>query len=223
MASAVTSWPDNTPRGWHVDTGCIDCGCCRVVAPGTFGEADDHAFVREQPADPAQFLRAGMALVACPVQAIHGEGADLRAATGLSGSGGAGRVRLRFRLGSDVRRVVLVGAASGRQRAGRCTAPGAGAPDDGGRDGSDVALGVSLSHPRCGRDAVRRPGRGAPPAPLRGPRHPDRRSSAREAAPGGTGDWRALGAGTHEDETRTPRGRPARRGRPERHNASNGT
>jgi len=78
--SRAKPWPDNAPGTWHVDTGCIDCGCCRVVAPSTFGEADDHAFVREQPSSPELLHRAGMALVACPVHAIHGEGADLRAA-----------------------------------------------------------------------------------------------------------------------------------------------
>ena len=73
-------WPDNAPGDWHVDRGCIDCGMCRVVDPDTFGEAEDHALVVRQPDTPVQRLRAGMALVACPVAAIHGKGADLRAA-----------------------------------------------------------------------------------------------------------------------------------------------
>lgn len=70
MPQPAVPYLDNAPGPWFVDRRCIDCGTCRVVAPAVFGEAEDHAFVRTQPADAATRHRAGMALAACPTAAI---------------------------------------------------------------------------------------------------------------------------------------------------------
>ncbi|MFZ5477242.1 MAG: 4Fe-4S domain-containing protein [Myxococcota bacterium] len=71
--------PENAPGDWYVDTACIDCGHCRVVAPEVYGDAGDHAIVRAQPTGDTR--RAAMALVACPVAAIGTDGeADLKGA-----------------------------------------------------------------------------------------------------------------------------------------------
>ncbi|MEN9786467.1 MAG: hypothetical protein RLZZ299_1731 [Pseudomonadota bacterium] len=73
--------PDNAPGDWYVDRSCIDCGTCRRIAPGTFADAGDHARVHTQPRDAAGTLRAGMALLACPVGAIGAPSrTDLRTA-----------------------------------------------------------------------------------------------------------------------------------------------
>jgi glyoxylase-like metal-dependent hydrolase (beta-lactamase superfamily II)/ferredoxin len=74
MAMASRRLPDNAPGDFYVDSTCIDCGTCRQVAPGTFGECvasgRDASFVRRQPGGEAEVHRARMALVACPVAAI---------------------------------------------------------------------------------------------------------------------------------------------------------
>jgi glyoxylase-like metal-dependent hydrolase (beta-lactamase superfamily II)/ferredoxin len=73
--------PDNAPGDWYVDRSCIDCGTCRRIAPATFADAGGHARVHAQPRDAAGTLRAGMALLACPVGAIGAPSrTDLRAA-----------------------------------------------------------------------------------------------------------------------------------------------
>jgi glyoxylase-like metal-dependent hydrolase (beta-lactamase superfamily II) len=70
MARPADRYEDNAPGPFYVDRSCIDCGTCRVVAPGVFGDAPDHAFVQAQPSDAAARLRASMALVACPTASI---------------------------------------------------------------------------------------------------------------------------------------------------------
>lgn len=79
MARSVERTAGNAPGDWFVDTRCIDCGHCRVVAPDVFDEGPQHAFVARQPADPT---RAARALVGCPVGSIGtAADVDLRAAT----------------------------------------------------------------------------------------------------------------------------------------------
>ncbi len=83
MANRLQPQPDNAPGAWFVDQSCIDCGVCRWVAPSTFGEAEDHAFVSEQPMEGATAViaAAGRAAIACPVGSIGGPAEALRAAT----------------------------------------------------------------------------------------------------------------------------------------------
>jgi len=70
MARLADRLPDNVSGEFYVDSSCIDCDTCRQVAPATFGEASDHAFVHAQPADEVQKRRALMALVSCPTSSI---------------------------------------------------------------------------------------------------------------------------------------------------------
>ncbi|HEY6065442.1 MAG TPA: ferredoxin, partial [Thermoanaerobaculia bacterium] len=70
MASLSERYPDNAAGDFYVDRTCIDCDACRRIAPDVFEEADDHSFVRRQPASEAERLRALMALVACPTGSI---------------------------------------------------------------------------------------------------------------------------------------------------------
>lgn len=55
---------------FDVSTACIDCAVCRIVAPDTFAAGDGTALVDKQPRSPRELLRAKMALVSCPTNAI---------------------------------------------------------------------------------------------------------------------------------------------------------
>jgi glyoxylase-like metal-dependent hydrolase (beta-lactamase superfamily II)/ferredoxin len=71
VARAADRDARNTPGDLFVDTSCIACDTCRRVAPGLFGGAAwEEAFATRQPASAAEWHRALMALVACPVSAI---------------------------------------------------------------------------------------------------------------------------------------------------------
>ena len=70
MARLSERLPDNAAGEFYVDRSCIDCDTCTRIAPGLFAPADDHSFVSRQPADPAERLRALMALVSCPTASI---------------------------------------------------------------------------------------------------------------------------------------------------------
>jgi glyoxylase-like metal-dependent hydrolase (beta-lactamase superfamily II)/ferredoxin len=73
VASVTLRLSDNAQGPLFVDTSCIDCETCRIVAPEIFGDASDHAFVVRQPQSPEEHHRALMALVACPTSSIGTE------------------------------------------------------------------------------------------------------------------------------------------------------
>lgn len=70
MADIRKSVSSNVAGEFFVDTTCIDCDTCRQLAPATFGDDGDHAFVRAQPADATERRAALRALVACPTGSI---------------------------------------------------------------------------------------------------------------------------------------------------------
>jgi glyoxylase-like metal-dependent hydrolase (beta-lactamase superfamily II)/ferredoxin len=72
MARRAARLEENAPGTFFVDDSCIDCGACREIAPGTYGRADHRgqSVVTAQPANPADELRALMAVVACPTASI---------------------------------------------------------------------------------------------------------------------------------------------------------
>lgn len=74
MALAAERLPENVPGAFFVDSSCIDCGACRIVAPGHFrrGRAG-LSVVHRQPETEAERTRALMALVACPTSSIGTE------------------------------------------------------------------------------------------------------------------------------------------------------
>lgn len=78
MADRRRAVPENVPGDWFVDATCIDCGICRWVAPDTFGDAEDTAYVFAQPGDVESAARAA---VACPVGSIGGPSEHVRVAT----------------------------------------------------------------------------------------------------------------------------------------------
>jgi glyoxylase-like metal-dependent hydrolase (beta-lactamase superfamily II)/ferredoxin len=76
MANLKKRVPEDAPGDFFVDTTCIDCDTCRQLAPETFAEAADHAFVRRQPDTPEGRRLALHALVCCPTGSIGRLGDD---------------------------------------------------------------------------------------------------------------------------------------------------
>lgn len=72
MARLEDRVPQNAEGDFFVDSRCIDCDTCRMLAPAVFARGDDIAqsFVARQPGNDDDRRRALMALVACPVSAI---------------------------------------------------------------------------------------------------------------------------------------------------------
>jgi len=73
MAQSAKRLPQNAPGDFFVDASCIDCDACRQIAPTVFADHGSQSSVRQQPANPAERLRALMALVACPTASIGTE------------------------------------------------------------------------------------------------------------------------------------------------------
>jgi glyoxylase-like metal-dependent hydrolase (beta-lactamase superfamily II)/ferredoxin len=70
MANYDKRVPENVGGEFLVDTTCIDCDTCRQLAPRTFGEAADTAFVHAQPTGTKERREALRALVCCPTGSI---------------------------------------------------------------------------------------------------------------------------------------------------------
>src|SRR5437773_9268635 len=74
MARAAERLIDNAPGPFFVDSTCIDCGACRIVAPRHFRRGGSGlSIVPRQPETEAERTRALMALVACPTSSIGPE------------------------------------------------------------------------------------------------------------------------------------------------------
>jgi glyoxylase-like metal-dependent hydrolase (beta-lactamase superfamily II)/ferredoxin len=80
MAQRRLSLPANAAGDYFVDSTCIDCDACRLLAPAVFGRTDGQSFVREQPRSSEERLAAARALVACPTASIGSAEADVSTA-----------------------------------------------------------------------------------------------------------------------------------------------
>ncbi|MCF7804413.1 MAG: ferredoxin [Candidatus Marinimicrobia bacterium] len=60
----------NFPGEFFVDSTCINCDACRQIAPETFAEAEDYAYVKAQPSTDEEERRALRALISCPTGSI---------------------------------------------------------------------------------------------------------------------------------------------------------
>jgi len=90
MAATVSARPPrpenvglDAPSALYVDDTCIDCACCRWMAPETFGRAGGQSAVVAQPASSESRGAALRALLSCPTASIHARSAppeELRAA-----------------------------------------------------------------------------------------------------------------------------------------------
>jgi glyoxylase-like metal-dependent hydrolase (beta-lactamase superfamily II)/ferredoxin len=72
MANPCKRLPSNAPGDFYVDATCINCGNCRALAPGIFGDEGRFAFVKTQPREAAGRRDALRALLACPTASIGG-------------------------------------------------------------------------------------------------------------------------------------------------------
>lgn len=70
MASPALRLPSNVEGEFFVDSTCIDCDACRIIAPATFAQAGEQSAVVRQPSDAHELLSAQKALLACPTSSI---------------------------------------------------------------------------------------------------------------------------------------------------------
>lgn len=70
MAQAALRLPDNVPGDFFVDSSCIDCDACRVIAPSVFRDAGDQSAVYRQPHTREELIAAQRALISCPTASI---------------------------------------------------------------------------------------------------------------------------------------------------------
>lgn len=70
MANPQKSLPLNSPGDFFVDSTCIDCDTCRQLAPATFADSGDFAYVQRQPVLEEEHRHALYALLSCPTGSI---------------------------------------------------------------------------------------------------------------------------------------------------------
>jgi glyoxylase-like metal-dependent hydrolase (beta-lactamase superfamily II)/ferredoxin len=70
MADPAQRLPENVGGPFFVDSTCIDCDTCRQLAPATFGETGEFAYVHTQPQSEDDRGAAYRALVSCPTGSI---------------------------------------------------------------------------------------------------------------------------------------------------------
>ena len=70
MAQVALKLPENVAGDFFVDSSCIDCDACRVIAPAVFTEAGDQSAVSHQPESPEELIAAQRALISCPTASI---------------------------------------------------------------------------------------------------------------------------------------------------------
>ncbi|XDD49820.1 MBL fold metallo-hydrolase [Leptospira sp. WS92.C1] len=70
MANILKKRNENLEGEFYVDTTCIDCETCRVLAPATFSEKNGASYVWKQPTSETETLEALRALIACPTASI---------------------------------------------------------------------------------------------------------------------------------------------------------
>lgn len=70
MATAALRLDTNVPGDFYVDSTCIDCDACRVMAPAVFRESGRQSSVHHQPSNDEELLAAQKALLACPTSSI---------------------------------------------------------------------------------------------------------------------------------------------------------
>jgi glyoxylase-like metal-dependent hydrolase (beta-lactamase superfamily II)/ferredoxin len=70
MARLALKLPENVPGDFFVDSSCIDCDACRVIAPAIFRDGGDQSSVFHQPANADELRAAQKALISCPTASI---------------------------------------------------------------------------------------------------------------------------------------------------------
>jgi glyoxylase-like metal-dependent hydrolase (beta-lactamase superfamily II)/ferredoxin len=81
VAQVALSIAANVDGDFFVDSSCIDCDACRLIAPDIFHDAGDQSAVFHQPVTSDELLRAQQALITCPTASIGDvQKRDVRAA-----------------------------------------------------------------------------------------------------------------------------------------------
>jgi ferredoxin len=77
MATPTERNPDNVPGKYYVDSTCIDCDQCRVMAPDLFGRNPDTGlgYVKRQPMTDDEAALAEETVAACATSSIGNDGA----------------------------------------------------------------------------------------------------------------------------------------------------
>ena len=70
MALPAHRLPENVPGDFFVDSSCIDCDACRVIAPSVFRDSGDQSAVYKQPETTEDLIAAQRALISCPTASI---------------------------------------------------------------------------------------------------------------------------------------------------------
>ncbi|PJZ58776.1 MBL fold metallo-hydrolase [Leptospira barantonii] len=73
MANRLKKRTENLEGNFYVDSTCIDCETCRILAPTTFSEKNGASYVWKQPETPIEKVNALRALIACPTTSIGTE------------------------------------------------------------------------------------------------------------------------------------------------------
>ncbi|MBM9579285.1 MBL fold metallo-hydrolase [Leptospira sp. 201903070] len=73
MAHLTKRRKENPNGNFYVDSSCIDCETCRIIAPSTFSEKNGASFVWKQPETDWEMISAQRALLACPTTSIGTE------------------------------------------------------------------------------------------------------------------------------------------------------
>lgn len=77
MANPNERNPDNVSGRYYIDSSCIDCDQCRVMAPDFFARNADTGlgYVKRQPLTDDEITLAEEALAACATSSIGNDGA----------------------------------------------------------------------------------------------------------------------------------------------------
>lgn len=77
MATPTDRVPENAPGKYYVDSSCIDCDQCRVIAPQLFIRHEDSglSIVTRQPETSEEIALAEEALSSCATNSIGNDGA----------------------------------------------------------------------------------------------------------------------------------------------------
>jgi glyoxylase-like metal-dependent hydrolase (beta-lactamase superfamily II)/ferredoxin len=70
MARVALRIAENVEGDFFVDSTCIDCDACRLIAPAVFHESGDQSAVYHQPGTEEELLAAQRALISCPTASI---------------------------------------------------------------------------------------------------------------------------------------------------------
>lgn len=76
MATLSDRLAQNVPGKYYVDSSCIDCDQCRVVAAELFGHHEDgFSYVQRQPATAEEVALMEEAIGSCATESIGDDGA----------------------------------------------------------------------------------------------------------------------------------------------------